>query len=190
MLLEIETLDPFPESLYQGITSLRNNLPPVEVLASLSDPWLDGKPSEEIWTALIDLIEQNRHSRATTPTFTQLPSFLSVLQKSTPFKPNTGSIVTISETREIMDPVLYQELANNLLLDVPHLETAVFRKVENLDEITEDVFTLCQTANESAPERDTQAGLYKNGKWDGRPLNSKEEYVLAWLQKCTSHFWT
>ena len=133
-----------------------------------------GDSDVDIWTAVLDLLARTRPIPQPTTPPPSLPSFTSSFQQ-TPWSFNTGSFADTSEYRKQVDDPLREELLPSLRLDIPDFVDAVFGCVQQLEELAETVFILCQ-------EEDTP--LYKEGSgWSKWPSSAEEKAVLEWLQE-------
>ncbi|EFW13307.1 conserved hypothetical protein [Coccidioides posadasii str. Silveira] len=124
-------------------------------------------PDTDIWKAVYDLIATVTYAEKSTPPPRQS---LPILQ--TPRSRNTSSLANSSELRRDIDPVLREELLEDLHADVPDFYAAYFDDIEGLVSTAQAVFENCKTGD---------SPLYRENGWKDWPDHADEKPVLKWL---------
>ncbi|KAH7053440.1 hypothetical protein B0J12DRAFT_698622 [Macrophomina phaseolina] len=150
-----------------------------------------GKDGPTIWAAVYDLIRQTQPTPPTITSTTSVPttrpetpppSAPSTIRsiKDTPWSFKTSGLVSTTETRTEVDPLLKFEVEENLIIDHPGVFDAYFGRVTQLSDIAAAVFDACRMASPL---------MYTDGVgWADWPPDCNQNEVLGFLHRHIDKF--
>ncbi|EKG09044.1 hypothetical protein MPH_13974 [Macrophomina phaseolina MS6] len=178
-------------ALYHLYARLSTSKTDVKHTAQLVRDVVAGENDATIWTTVYDLIRQTQPAAPTITSTTSVPttrpetpppSAPSTIRsvKDTPWTIKSGSLISTTETRKEVDPLLKFEVEQNLIVDHPDVFDAYFGRVAQLSDITTAVFEACRLAN--PPMHTDGAG------WTDWPPNCNQNEVLGFLRRRIDQF--
>jgi hypothetical protein len=136
---------------------------------------------EVVWHKVYDIVGQSVHKTSgepSTPPPSGPPRTASFQQ--TPWTFNTGSFADTSDLRRNVDPILKDEVEDNLKIDHPEVFDTFFGQIPRLHEMTSAVLQSCREAEPPLFQEDVG--------WVGWPEKCEETAVLQFLRRHVDQF--